>query len=48
MTLARILWSLQRPDDAARVAQSALKTADSEAERRDVQEFLDFVARSRP
>jgi hypothetical protein len=29
------------------MAKSALKTADSDAERRDVQEFLDFVARSR-
>jgi hypothetical protein len=30
------------------MAESALKTADSEAERQEVPQFLDFAARSRP
>jgi hypothetical protein len=44
MALARILWSLRRADEALRVAQSALQTASSEAERRQVQQFLEFAA----
>ncbi|HYN02257.1 MAG TPA: tetratricopeptide repeat protein [Vicinamibacteria bacterium] len=48
LVLARILWSLQRPDDAVRAAESAMKTADSESEKQQVQEFLAFAARSRP
>ena len=48
LALARILWSLQRPDDAVRAAESAMKNADSETERQEVKEFLAFAARSRP
>ena len=48
MALARILWDLHRPDDAVRAAESAMKTADNETERQEVQEFLAFAARSRP
>jgi tetratricopeptide (TPR) repeat protein len=45
MALVRILWALRRPDEAIRMAQSALQTAHSEAERRQVQQFLDFAAK---
>ncbi len=48
MALARVLLSLQRPNDAVRMAESALKTADSESERQEVRQFLDLAARSRP
>jgi tetratricopeptide (TPR) repeat protein len=48
LALARVLWNLRRPNDAIQMAESALKTADSEAERQEVRQFLDFAARSRP
>ena len=48
MALARVLLSLRRADDAVRMAESALKTADSEAERQEVRQFLDFATRSQP
>ena len=47
LTLARALLNLQRPDEALQAAQSALKTADSDSERQQVQEFLEYAARSR-
>lgn len=47
MALAHILWNMGRSDDAVRMAESALKAADTEAERQEVQQFLD-LARSRP
>ena len=45
MALARILWNARQPDEAIRVAQSALPTADTEEEKRQIQQFLDFAAR---
>jgi len=45
MALARILWSLRRPDEAIRMAQSALPAADTPEERQQVQEFLDFAVK---
>ena len=45
MVLARILWNVRRPEEAIRVAQSALQTADTEEEKKEVQQFLDFAAR---
>jgi tetratricopeptide (TPR) repeat protein len=47
LALARILWDLRRPDDAVRMAESALKTADSDDERQQVEQFLKFVKGSR-
>lgn len=46
ITMARILWKEQRPDDALQMAQWALQTADNETERRRAQEFLDFAGRT--
>lgn len=46
LSLARALWGSQRPDEALKMAQSALHTADDEAERRQAQGFLDFAARA--
>jgi TPR repeat protein len=50
VTLARAYWSLRRVQEAQQAAQSALQTADNDAERRQAQEFLDFLSRagSRP
>jgi tetratricopeptide (TPR) repeat protein len=48
LALARVLWNLRRPSDAVQMAESALNTADGEAERQEVRQFLDFAARSRP
>jgi len=45
MALARILWTMRRSDEAVRVAQSDLQTAKGEAEKRQVQQFLDFAAK---
>jgi len=47
LALARILWSLKRADDSVRMGQSALEVADGEAQRKQVQQFLDFAARAR-
>ena len=47
LTLARVLWDLQRPDEAMRAAQTALQAADDDASRKSAQEFLDFVTRER-
>jgi tetratricopeptide (TPR) repeat protein len=47
LTLARVLWDLQRPDEAMRAAQTALQAADDDSSRKNAQEFLDFVARER-
>ncbi len=45
MALARVLWNAHQPDEAIRVAQSALQTADTDEEKKEVQQFLDFAAR---
>jgi tetratricopeptide (TPR) repeat protein len=45
MALARVLWNGRRPDEAIQMAQSALLTADTEEEKKEVQQFLDFAAR---
>ena len=47
VALARALWHLRRPEEAVQAAQSAVQAADSEPERKQAQEFLDFVARAR-
>ena len=48
LALARVLWSQRRPNDAVKMAESALLASDDEDERRQVRQFLDFAARSRP
>jgi hypothetical protein len=45
MALARVLWNARQPDESIRVAQSALQTADTDEEKKEVQGFLDFAAR---
>ncbi len=45
MALARVLWNAQEIDQAVKVAQSALQTADTDQEKKEVQEFLDRAAR---
>jgi len=45
LAVARILWSLRQPDEAIRMAQSALPAADTAEERQEVQQFLDFAAK---
>ncbi len=45
MALARVLWNARRPDEAIRMAQSALQTADTDEEKKEVQEFLDLASR---
>jgi tetratricopeptide (TPR) repeat protein len=47
LALARVLWNAHEVDQAAKVAQSALQTADTDQEKKEVQEFLDFLARVR-
>jgi tetratricopeptide (TPR) repeat protein len=47
LSLARVLWNLQRPDEAILAAKSGLAAADNETERKHAQEFLDFAARAR-
>jgi hypothetical protein len=39
------VWNGRRPDEAIQRAQSALLTADTEEEKEEVQQFLDFAAR---
>jgi tetratricopeptide (TPR) repeat protein len=46
LSLAHALWKTGRAQDAARIAETALKAASSEHERRRAQEFLDFLARA--
>lgn len=48
LALARILWSQRRPNDAVKMAESALQAADDENERQQARQFLDFTARGRP
>jgi tetratricopeptide (TPR) repeat protein len=45
MALARVLWNARDVDEAVKVAQSALQTADTAEEKKQVQEFLDFAAK---
>lgn len=45
MALARVLWNARQPDEAIRMAQSALPTADTEEEKREIQQFLDLAAK---
>jgi tetratricopeptide (TPR) repeat protein len=45
MALARILWNARDMENAIRMAQSALQTADTDEEKKQVQDFLDLAAR---
>ena len=45
MALARVLWNARDVEQAIRMAQSALQTADTDEEKKQVQEFLDRAAR---
>jgi tetratricopeptide (TPR) repeat protein len=45
MALARILWNPRDVEQAVKVAQSALPTADSDEEKKQVQDFLAFAAK---
>lgn len=45
MALARALWNARDVENAVRVAQSALQTADTDEEKREGHQFLDVAAR---
>jgi tetratricopeptide (TPR) repeat protein len=45
MALARVLWNARDVENAVRMARSALQTADTEEEKKEVQQFLDFATR---
>jgi tetratricopeptide (TPR) repeat protein len=45
MALARILWNAREVEQAVKMAQSALQTADTDEERKQVQDFLDLAAK---
>ncbi len=45
MALARILWNAHDVEQAVKIAQSALQTADTDEERKQVQDFLDLAAK---
>jgi tetratricopeptide (TPR) repeat protein len=46
LALARILWNARQVEQAVKVAQSALQTADTDEEKKQVQQFLDFAAKA--
>jgi len=46
MALARILWNAHEVEQAVKVAQSALQTADTDEEKKEVRGFLDFAAKA--
>jgi tetratricopeptide (TPR) repeat protein len=48
MALAHVLWNLRRPQDAVRMAESALRTADGDADRKEVEQFLELARRPQP
>jgi tetratricopeptide (TPR) repeat protein len=47
MALARVLWRAHAVEQAVKIAQSALQTADTDEEKKQVQDFLDFLAKAR-
>jgi tetratricopeptide (TPR) repeat protein len=47
MALARILWNAHEVDQAVKVAQSALQTAGTDEEKKQVQDFLELAGRTR-
>jgi len=47
LSLARVLWTISRPDEAASEARNALTIARTEGERRTAQELLDFFQKNR-
>jgi tetratricopeptide (TPR) repeat protein len=47
LTLARVLWMSQRADEAVQTARSALMAADDESERKQAQEFLDWLLKAK-
>jgi tetratricopeptide (TPR) repeat protein len=47
IALARVLWNAHDVEQAVKIARSALQTADTDEERKQVQEFLDFAAKGR-